>query len=243
MNKIIIVLIVGIIVFGITYGVMTSYMKKKVDNRNNPTIIKGVHDAVKPLHFPQDSKEGNAIPILRSKNEDEGMEFTYSYWFSINDMKYKSGEWKHMFHKGNNTSFPNRAPGVWIHPKENSLRVYMNVYEKVMDYVDIKNIPINKWVHMGIILRDRFLDVYINGELIKRHSLEGIAKQNFNDLYICNFGGFSGYIAKFKYYNSALEPSQIRKLSKSKPDLSDLEKKDIEGPPYLSYRWDNTQEN
>ena len=60
-------------------------------------------------------------------------------------MEYKVGEWKHVFHKGNKTSFPNRAP-VWIHPNNNALRIYMNTYDNPLEYVDIDNIP-RKWFH------------------------------------------------------------------------------------------------
>ena len=240
-SQIVIVLVIGSVLFGVIYGIMTKIMNNMKNKRNNPLLIKGVHDGSKPLHFTQDLKESNAVPILRSKNEDDGMEFTYSYWFVVNDMNYKFGEWKHLFHKGNKTSWPNRAPGVWLHPEKNSLRVYMNVYEDVIDYIDIENIPINKWVHMAVVLRNTFLDIYINGDLVKRHELKGIAKQNFNDLYICNFGGFSGYLSRFKYNNHALEPKEIRSLSKNIPSISELDTTPKEGPPYLSYRWDETQ--
>ena len=59
-------------------------------------------------------------------------------------MEYKFGEWKHMFHKGNKTSYLNRAPGVFIHPDKNSIRIYMNTMQNILEYVDIDNIPIQK---------------------------------------------------------------------------------------------------
>ena len=185
-------IIIGAVIFGVTYGIMTKYMSNKQDARNNPTIIKGVHDAIKPLHFPQDPSQSNSIPILRSKNEDEGMEFTYSYWFSINDMKYKSGEWKHMFHKGNKTSYPNRAPGVFIHPDKNSIRIYMNTFDNILEYVDIDDIPVKKWFCTTIILQNaknhsdmtkdvdvnedpsHIMDIYINGNLKKSKLITSI---------------------------------------------------------------------
>ena len=241
-SKVVMIVVAGAVVFGIVYAVMTKIMKNKINARNNPVLIPGVHEAQKPLHFPQDLKEGHAVPIMRSKNEEGGIEFTYTYWFMIEDMHYKYGEWKHIFHKGNRTSWPNRAPGVWIHPETNSVRVYMNVYEKVLDFIDIENIPLNKWVHMGVVLKNKFMDVYVNGELVKRHELQDIPKQNFNDLYICNFGGFSGYLARFKYHNRAISPSDMRNLIRSKPSLKDLDSALREGPPYLSYRWEATQD-
>ena len=60
----------------------------------------------------------------------------------IDNWDYKTGVWKHVFHKGNDDSWPDRAPGVWIHPDKNALRVYMNTYKKINEYLDIPNIPI-----------------------------------------------------------------------------------------------------
>ena len=39
----------------------------------------------------------------------------------IDDWSYKYGQWKHVMHKGNESSWPLRAPGMWLHPKENIL--------------------------------------------------------------------------------------------------------------------------
>ena len=39
---------------------------------------------------------------MRSVNDDQGMEFTWSVWIYINDISnYKPNEYKHVFHKGN----------------------------------------------------------------------------------------------------------------------------------------------
>ncbi len=37
-------------------------------------------------------------------------------------------------------NFP-REPGVWIHPEQNTIRVYMNTQENPLEYVDIENVP------------------------------------------------------------------------------------------------------
>jgi hypothetical protein len=100
--------------------------------------------------------------------------FTYSMWVFIDDMSYKSGQWKHIMHKGNSTSWPNRAPGIWIHPTENKLRVYTNTYKNIAEFVDVENIPINKWFHLAVAVRQQDLDIYMNGNLLKRKRLEGL---------------------------------------------------------------------
>ena len=59
--------------------------------------------------------EENSVPLYRSDNQD-GAEFTYSFWMSVDSMEY-NGKWKHVFHRGNKTSFPIRAPGGLASPR------------------------------------------------------------------------------------------------------------------------------
>ena len=42
-----------------------------------------------------------------------------------------------MFHKGNASSYPNRAPGVWLHPNKNDILFYMNTLDNILEYADI----------------------------------------------------------------------------------------------------------
>mgnify|MGYP001392539753 CR=1 FL=1 len=237
-NKLFIILVFVLILCIISYLVSGTVMRNFKDARDNPWIIEGVRGANKPLVLSQNTNEEGSKPILRSDNEEGGIEFSYSFWFIIRDWRYKYGEWKHVFHKGNKTSWPNRAPGVWFHKEQNNMRVYMNVHNKVDEYVDINDIPINKWVYAVVSVKGKYLDVYINGELMKRHTLSGIPKQNFNNLYVTSFGGFGGFIGKFKYFNRALTSYEIFEMAKQVPSMSTIEMRTDE-PPYLSYRWKN----
>ena len=129
-------------------------------------------------------------------------------------MEYKYGEWKHIFHKGNKTSNPNRAPGVWIHPDKNSIRVYMNTMKNYLDHVDIDNIPVKRWVCCVIVLNGQYLDIYINGHLKKRKELDGVAKQNFGDLWVNLYGGYDGYLSNLRYYRKSLDFGEIQEIVK-----------------------------
>ena len=66
---------------------------------------------------------------MRSINQRDGLEFTWSVWIYVDDLVYKSGQRKHIFHKGTEqlnsqqTAFPNNGPGLYIHPTRNSLIV------------------------------------------------------------------------------------------------------------------------
>ena len=216
----------------IKYLVVRHYKNKM----RTPWLIMGSKDAKKPLIIAQNPSDPNSIPLNRSDNEKNGSEFSYSLWFVIDNFNYRKGEWKHIFHKGNNPPYPNRAPGVWIHPNENAIRIYMNTYEKILDYVDIRNIPIKSWVHMTIILKEKILDIYINGTLKKRHILQSLPRQNFGDLLINLEGGFEGYISNMRYYQYALSYENVDKILLNGPS-DDTCGEDKNLPGYLNNRW------
>ena len=66
-------------------------------------------------------------------------------------------------------------------------------------------------------------------------------KDNYGDLHINYFGGFQGYMSRFRYYNYAVQPYEIEQICKNGPSsLNDLSN-DLTGPPYLSKKyWLNT---
>ena len=51
---------------------------------------------------------------------------------------------------------------------------------------------LHKWVNVIVRVIQHQVDVYINGNLAKRHILKGVPKQNYGDVYVSLNGGFSG---------------------------------------------------
>jgi hypothetical protein len=211
------------------------YKKYKIFKNSSIWILKGTKSGKKRMVITQNPGTSNSV-IGRSDNERAGLEFTYSFWMYIDDWSYRNGEWKHVMHKGNDNGYPLRAPGIWLHPKSNSLRVYMNTFKSVNEFVDIDNIPINKWFHVVVAARQRNLDIIINGNLAKRKELEGIPKQNDGDLYINSFRGFSGYMSNIKYFDYYISFMELEKILNSGPSsMPCVDSK--ETPPYLSSKW------
>ena len=216
---------------------------------NIPYLIPNTKNAKYPVVISQDPTNTNYIPIRRSDGQS-GIQFTYGFWFIIDNFDYKKGEWKHVFHKGNDSAYPNRAPGVWINPTTNSMRVYMNTQDNIMEYVDVDNIPLRKWVYMNIILSQNTtdengtpqtpsvanLDIYINGYLKVRKQLSSLPKQNDDDLWVNMYGGFEGYLSNLKYYPYAIDYSEISKSIKTGPSGGNcIDTGEI--PPYLDDNW------
>ena len=215
---------------------------------NSPMIIDGMVDARQLIVVPQDPSVKGAKPILRSVNQQEGLEFAWVCWVYIEDLEYKKGQFKHVFHKGSDRihhdgdmaglSQPNNAPGLYIAPDTNELVVVMNTFDTINEKISISDIPMKKWVCVVIQCSGRNLDVFINGTLARRHVLASVPKQNYGDVYVGMNGGFSGYVSALQYFDHALGMAKIQSIVNGGPNLKmkagDLTKTK---PKYLSSRW------
>jgi len=159
------ILVVIMFVFFLRLGVLI--MGWLLSPTPNPKVVQGLKDAKKLKVVTQNPNVSGSMPIIRSKNQRGGMEFTWSVWLYIDDLQYKMGQKKHIFHKGSETmkdgaAYPNNAPGLYLHPTRNTLIVAMNTYTTMNEEVQINDIPLNKWLNIAIRVRVKNLDVYVN---------------------------------------------------------------------------------
>ena len=218
-----------------------------------PTLIDGMIDSKEMHIISQDPNVKDSIPIIRSDNESGGIEFTWSVWVYINNLTYKNGQYRHVFHKGddhiitnqsnnnlNGMVSPNNAPGLYIGPNTNSITVVKNSFENVTEEVTIDNIPIKKWMNIILRCNGNILDVFINGSLARRHILKSVPKQNYGDVFVSMNGGFDGNTSDLKYFNYAIGTDKIQQLLGKGPNLvliSGSESKSQKYNPYLGLRW------
>ena len=228
----------------------------------NPYLFKGLIDGSDKKIFTQDPGSSNPITILRSNNEKDGLEFTWSTWLLIKEGTTNfddSGTFKHIFSKGNDNIltdnetdneiksmyslndgmvWPNSSPGLYLHTNKNSLRVTMNTFGDIMEKIDVDGIPVNKWVNVIIRVKGIMLDVYVNGTIVVRHYLSAVPKQNYGSVYVGLNGGFNGSQSCLRYFSYALEPGAIASIVDSGPCLKRLDTQyDKSTPRYLSNRW------
>jgi hypothetical protein len=237
-----------ILITAIVVGIITAawyYYKNiysSVDNKYITIIDKAKKGDI-PLVISQDPDTENHVKITKPSGQPGGIEFTYSFWIVISDLE-KKGEWKHIFHKGNKSSFPNRAPGVWLHPNKNDLRIYMNTTEDPLSYLDIEQIPMKKWVNVTMVYTEapqggdkkHVLDVFINGMLKKTKSFKSLVQLNDGDFWINMFSGFNGLLAKIKYINRGITLEEVQSLASNCPN-DDTCGIDADCPPYLDTQW------
>jgi hypothetical protein len=145
------------------------------------------------------------------------------------------------------------CPGVYVKNNENTLVVYMNEAGAWDTQCEIPNIPVGKFFHLAIVVRNMDVDVYINGNVAHRLKLSSVPKQNFGDLYVFKTesfsdasaspdhpftvtGGASGLISRLAYSGYALNYEQLDAMVRAGPSKQ-LVSATQNLPPYLADDW------
>jgi len=225
-----IILIIIIFVFLLALGILL--IQYFTSPATNPYLIKGMTDGTFGMVISQDPGQSGSIPVTRSNNQSTGLEFTWCVWLNINDLG-TSNILQHIFNKGDAKYGPdgiamvNNGPGLYLGNaktptyKPNSLTVVMDTNDiNNTSILAIDNIPLRKWVHVAIRLENTIMDVYINGVISGRTVLTSVPKQNYNDVNICQNGGFSGKVSNLRYYGYALNVFEINGIVAYGPDTT-----------------------
>jgi hypothetical protein len=171
--------------------------------------------------------------------------------------------------KGSGKNFPslNNAPGVYFGPASassgngqqsiNTLWILMDTIPQpagstipidpqsqnmsTTEYIEINNIPINKYFHLAIRCENKFIDVYINGTVVSHTNLVNVPKQNYYDVNIGDGNFQNSYISNLRYYSTALSIIDINNIVTSGPNTTNaVNNKSIFPkyiPNYLSSMW------
>ena len=240
-------LILVIFVFVIILRLGIIILSFLFSNTKNPIIINGMVDAEQLIVKYQDPSIAGSIPIMRSVNKRDGLEFTWSTWIWIktpNSNSMQNSQYKHVFSKGsdildqNGFATPNNCPGLYISPDYRELTILMNTYETIYDAITISDIPIEKWINIIIRVDQKQLDVFINGTMTRSKTLNSLPAQNYDNIYIAMNGGFPGNISSLRYFANAIGTNQIQNIVEKGPNLTPISTSLTNSLPYyLSFRW------
>ena len=240
----ILVLIIFMILLNLGVKILGYFMKASGD----PKLIDGTMNASNEVIIYQDPKNPDSIPILRSNNQNKGIEFTWSLWIYINDTT-KSPKYSHIFNKGNanyadnGIATVNNGPGLYLENDTNNLSIVMNTVavSNPDETLTIKDIPLRKWFNCIIRIENTALDVYINGGIVARTVLQDVPKQNYQNVNVCKNGGFNGNIADLQYFDKSLSIFQINNIvswGRNTKSANENTTNDATGfPHYLSNLW------
>lgn len=253
-------LILLIFIFSVYLGVML--MSFLTQPRSTTYIVNGINEGGHSNRIPQDPNNASAITIWRSNNRDKGIEFTWNLWLFVDNIANSSQSntkttlYQCVFNKGgngiyNDTSYTpgsaiNNAPGIYINPDTNTLRVLMDIVGNTTtqtgpSFIDIDNFPLKKWFHVAVRLENTLLDVYINGTIAGRLQLPNVPNQNYDDIFVCPNNGFSGRLSNLIYMSYAINVYEIQSLVASGPNMTSTQSKTNYSNNYLSSTWYTTK--
>jgi len=250
--QVILIAVISYTVLMVGNGLLNAIM---VYAQSTVPLLPNLYDSKTPQVIFQDPNQKGAITIYPSVNAPSGLEFSYSCFLLIDKGTFQVGTkgLMHVFHKGSPVYKPLMAPGVFVHSNDNVLRVYMNEASTWNTYCDIPNIPIGKFFHLAIVVRNMNVDVYINGNVAHRMTLSSVPRQNFGDVYTFKMASFSdaasspddpfivngaasGYLSTLQYTGYALNYEQIDKMVRTGPSTK-LVSATSNLPPYLADNW------
>ena len=248
-------IILVIFIFVLLLRLGTSVLASIFTFSSSPVLVNGMMNGQRLVVIPQNPNISNAIPILRSKDQTDGLVFTWSTWLYINQPGLanhgctncptaQSGHYRHVFSKGSDTTgpdgvmSPNNAPGLYISPDYRNLTVIMSTFDNPREEVVIGDLPIEHWLNVIVRQDQHRMDVFINGTLTRSAILKGVPNQNYDDVYVGLNGGFSGNISQLQYFAYAIGANKIQEIVDTGPNLKSLEAKsgDVDAN-YLSFRW------
>lgn len=116
-------------------------------------------------------------------------------------------------------------------------------HNKMKESIVLDNIPYGRSFHLAIIVRNKEIDVYINGNLYNTFLLKNVIKQNHANLKFGysnkNYDSLSNTtITDFRYFNYAIPYYRLDNLiHNSKNNLSIPVEKENEFKPYLNRKY------
>ena len=259
---IVVLLYIVMVTLEFIYNSIAAMWKDRVELFPN-TYVSGP----KMLTAIQNPSNMRAKTIYFSDNQRSGIEFTYSLFLFIKSDTFSSGEHKlqHILHKGYAKSYPLMGPGIFCWGDKNIIRIYMNCFDNWNNYIDIENIPVDKWFHLTVSCKGNTLYVYINGNLKNKMALSNNTPpyQNYGNVYLFNSrkfslsksittslekdhgqtsstldfnGSFKGMISRVYYFSYALTYTEIQYLMNMQPSTV-MDGADLSISPYLSDSW------
>ena len=260
-----------LILFSILFYIGSKVVHYFLSPSETPYLISVMKDATEPLTITQNvGKKSIPILRSNNQYGGLEFSYSFWIYVNDVNYN-EGTDYKHIFNKGSPPSSggesngifePNNAPGVYLYTGKKyvsanlinnypvlGMLVRLNVFhnsinpkKQYFDDIYVDAIPIKKWVNVIIrVTTQNICDIYINGNLSKRHKLSNIVKKNYDDLYVNYNGEFSGNLSNLKYYNYAIGTLEIDSLNTSGPSLvlsknSNIDKS-AKGSQYLSSQW------
>jgi hypothetical protein len=247
--------ILSILVFYILFNLSIYVMVKFLMPTTHAKVMNGLVPSNVSTIVSANPNNKGSVPILRSVNQNEGLEYTWDFWFFINDVATLDGCGL-IFSKGltqnmptNNVmdnSFLGVCPGAYIKQTNSHVDLIIAIGTNIdpqinntgVETITINDIPLNKWIHSAIRVQNLSMDVYMNGVLTQRKNLVTLPNQNYGDTYIGDTHSFKGYVSSLNYYAYGLNYDQIQRNFIKGPNMKlQGQENKINYKDYLAMNW------
>jgi len=220
--------------------ILYTYISKNIFNQAKVTIT--------ATKTPIVCNKQGKYPIKEFNKSGNGKRRTITFWIYIHDLNKYTGSYKHVFHVGDNNEIKSASPYVFLDKTENKMYVRfgansndsfvseINSVQALSDSdrdnfmkqgIEIPYIPIQRWVHIGIVVNENSnngsITAYVDGDvskIVSSNDGEGFKISNLNldkmgDLHTGGSfesytgPGFSGLISKISMFNYDLNNKDI----------------------------------
>jgi hypothetical protein len=242
-------IVLSILVFYILFNVGVYFMSQMFMPPKDAKVIDGLIPSNTQIVVSADPNVTSSVPIIRSVNQNQGLEFTWSVWYFIKDVTTLNGN-ALIFSKGqpqpSQTPFLGACPGAYISKLGDRVQMIVAMNTMIdpslnnsgIEQMVIKDIPLNKWVHCAIRVQHLSVDVYINGIMTQRKNLQTLPNQNYNDTYVGDPNGFNGYISSLHYCSHAQNYDEIQNEFVKGPNMRlQGQTNQINYKDYLAMNW------
>jgi len=252
-------LIMVVIIYVILFFIVVNLIDYFTSPSKSPLLINGQIDGTKLVTIPQNPANSLSKPIMRSNNRASGIEFTWSVWLSYENSvsadKYSPVFIKGDLSKSNNPLYSsiNHGPGVYFGKKVDMSNVLYVLFDTASSsaidtgnstsIITISNLPVSTYFHLAIRCQNTYIDIYINGTLVKRQNLMNVPKQNYYDVNVCPNGGFNGKLSNLQYFDKSLTVVEINSIVQYGPNQRDFTSNSLytaNMPNIISTSWYNS---
>lgn len=259
-SQLVLTIVIVIIVSVIAAGISSAVEYYQAQQRSSAILLSDTTTGQQVV--AQDPSLGTPM-VYNSENQQNGIEMTYSMFLLVKSETFDGSKMadnqtptlKHVFHKGFKNAFPVMAPGVFVESVNNTLRVYLNSATTWNNYISIPNIPVGKWFHVIILVKGKYMDVYINGNVTQRYEFEDVPRLNYGNIYVMSpiqftyapagqtgnnmqiTGAMQGMVSRLNYYGYALTYSAIDSLYRQGPSSTIVNSGSTDLPPYMHDDW------
>ena len=181
---------IGTAIVSFLYCFYMKYVEMSSRAKTEPVLISGAHYGKKKL----------VIKSNKFKMSSKDYTYSLSFWFKINGWNYRYGSQKVLLNKSN-------SPKIYLDNFSPNLVINQAVYDPASESkgkterIIVGNVPIQKWTHFFMIIKNKRVSIFLNGELVKGYVLTHMPWIQKGKMIVSDELGFDGIIAHMKYYN------------------------------------------